>query len=144
MYCSSDYTHVKILAQNCFYCRKHFDNSVSRNTTLHGDNEREKGGLALYVFRELKMIQITMILYLFLFFLHKIHIKKDVDSDGITFQYHTVRKGVHESNSLFDLFTHLHFLERLWYKKRGKEEDFLEMDKRKILKHFRSRADVFK
>jgi len=75
---------------------------------------------------------------------HKIHINKNSDDGSVTFEYQTVRKGVHRSQSLYDLFTHLHFLEHLWYKRRGKQGDFIEKDKRKILKLFRSRGDVWK
>merc|ERR1712154_238894 len=75
---------------------------------------------------------------------HKIHINKDIDDGSVTFEYQTVRKGIHRSSSLYDLFNHLQFLEHLWYKKRGKDQDYIERDKRKILKYFKSRADVWK
>ena len=75
---------------------------------------------------------------------HKIHINKNIDDGTVTFEYQTVRKGIHRSGSLYDLFQHLHFLEHLWYRRRGRDQDYIEKDKRKILKYFRSRQDVWK
>jgi len=65
--------------------------------------------------------------------------------DEICFCYQTVRKGMQQVETLYEVLSEIHCLEHLWYKRRGNKQDsFVEKDKRKILKYFKGRKDVLK
>ena len=73
----------------------------------------------------------------------KIYIIPPYHSDRVAFEYQTVAKGVRRSISLYNLFMDLPFLQHLWYRKRGKDQDFVEKDRTKILMLFYARQDLW-
>merc|ERR1719471_957179 len=62
---------------------------------------------------------------------------------GTTPSEYKVRKGMQTAETLYEVLNEIHCVDHLWYKK-GREESFVETDKRKILKHFKHHKDVWK
>merc|ERR1712087_779601 len=74
-------------------------------------------------------------------------VRKDsaAEAEDVCFCYQTVRKGMQSVDTLYEVLSEIHCVEHLWYKRRGNKQDsFVEKDKRKILKFFKGRTDVWK